>query len=119
MEHPPALWIQRRALGTNYSAHYNWCRRVPMQSANKERNARQNQQRQCIQRGTGRPPPPPSTGSRVFCDRYARTAISQQRQNLNRRCGHRGGRWQTNYNNHNNWCLRENRVKMKKTADGA
>ncbi|MHA1524267.1 MAG: hypothetical protein ACTSY1_07640 [Alphaproteobacteria bacterium] len=42
------------------------------------------------------------------CDKYARTAIAQHRDNLRRRCGGTGGRWQSNYNNHYNWCVRVN-----------
>ncbi len=46
-----------------------------------------------------------NTNKQAFCQRYSNTAISKQRQNLSRRCGFGGGRWQLNYNNHYNWCL--------------
>ncbi len=81
----------------NYNNHYNWCLRAANNTANSETNARNTQLRNC---GGG------SGGKQAFCQRYSNTAISQQRQNLSRQCGFRGARWQVNYNNHYNWCLR-------------
>lgn len=39
------------------------------------------------------------------CNRYANTAVSQNTENIRLRCGFTGPRWQSNYNNHYNWCL--------------
>ncbi len=86
---------------SNYGNHYSWCRRVSRSQASSETNARVAQLRQCQGRGT--------TGTNAFCDRYARRAIDQHRQNLSRRCGLRGARWQSNYDNHYNWCRGVNR----------
>ncbi|MHA1538816.1 MAG: hypothetical protein ACTSUD_14790 [Alphaproteobacteria bacterium] len=62
--------------------------------------------RACLRRTGGgyRPPSPPA--SRAFCNRYARSAVSQNQQNNRWRCNYRGGRWQSNYRNHYNWCVR-------------
>ena len=40
-----------------------------------------------------------------FCDRYGRTAVSQNDENVRRGCGYGGARWQSNYENHRGWCL--------------
>lgn len=39
------------------------------------------------------------------CRNYAETAVSQQHQNLERRCGFSGGRWMADFNAHYQWCL--------------
>jgi len=96
--------LRRRCGGTgnrwqlNYQNHYGWCLRVGPGARRSETNARANRLRRC---GTG-----PRPGVNAICNSYARSAISQHRDNLRRRCGGRGNRWQLNYQNHYGWCLR-------------
>jgi len=47
-----------------------------------------------------------ATGRRSHdpCDHYARTAVSQNQQNLGRRCGFTGIGWHSDYNAHYQWC---------------
>jgi hypothetical protein len=49
---------------------------------------------------------PPGGGTKGFCVRYAQSAQDQQQQNIQLRCGFIGSRWQANYDNHFDWCLR-------------
>jgi hypothetical protein len=76
---------------SDYNAHYRWCTSVPWESADSEMRAREDELRQCKDR-------------RSMCDDYARTAVSQQEQNLRRRCGFTGSRWTSDYNAHYQWC---------------
>lgn len=41
------------------------------------------------------------------CSAYARGAVAQNEENLRRGCGYGGPRWQSNYDNHYGWCIRE------------
>ncbi|HEU5293480.1 MAG TPA: hypothetical protein VFU71_01705 [Burkholderiaceae bacterium] len=41
------------------------------------------------------------------CDIYASIATAQQRANLTQACKFAGGRWDTNYGVHFNWCLNQ------------
>jgi hypothetical protein len=77
----------------SYSNHYNWCLRASQVRRNQEHNARNNALNQCNSRAGG-------------CRNYARNAVNQHNTNLRRRCGYTGSRWQSNYRNHYNWCLR-------------
>ena len=54
-------------------------------------------------------PTPPPDDTRVRCDQYARTAVAQNEENLSRRCGYTGSRWQSNYRVHYNWCANTQR----------
>ncbi|MCP5266926.1 MAG: hypothetical protein H6934_12490 [Burkholderiaceae bacterium] len=45
-------------------------------------------------------------GSQRFCTDYASSAVSQNRENIAKRCGFGGARWTSDYNGHRNWCLR-------------
>ncbi len=40
-----------------------------------------------------------------YCERYARTAVEQNQQNLERRCGFTGIRWQSDLRRHFEWCM--------------
>jgi hypothetical protein len=76
---------------SDYDAHYQWCGTVSRESADSEIRAREDELRQCKDRRSG-------------CDDYARTAVSQNEQNLRRRCGFTGSRWSSDYNAHYQWC---------------
>jgi len=39
-----------------------------------------------------------------FCDTYATTAVAQAQENLSKKCGFPGLRWDTSYSMHFNWC---------------
>jgi len=45
-------------------------------------------------------------GDEIQCAQYAKTAISQNRQNMEKACGFTGPAWSDNYSHHYNWCLR-------------
>jgi len=38
------------------------------------------------------------------CDQYARTAVSQNEENIRKDCGYRGAKWHSNYESHLRWC---------------
>jgi glutamine amidotransferase-like uncharacterized protein len=48
------------------------------------------------------PPPPPHE---EVCNNWARTAVAQNEENLRRRCGFTGPQWNSDYNNHFQFCL--------------
>ncbi len=85
---------------TNYSIHFDWCMGASTANANSETNTRNNQLNQCRNKG--------NRSNSAFCDGYAKSAVAHQQQNIQLRCGYTGGRWQSNYNNHYNWCMRSN-----------
>ncbi len=80
----------------SYANHYNWCIRSPQHARNREHNARLVSLRRCTGGGN----------AAAYCRNYARAAVNHQRANVARRCGYRGSRWQANYGNHYNWCIR-------------
>lgn len=41
----------------------------------------------------------------VRCEQYARTAVSQNQENLRRKCGYTGTRWTSEYKGHYDWCF--------------
>ena len=47
----------------------------------------------------------PVFNKRNHCINYGNKAVIQHRKNRNRGCGYSGSRWQSNFNNHFNWCL--------------
>jgi hypothetical protein len=48
---------------------------------------------------------PAAASSGIVCAAYASTAVSQQHQNMHRRCGFEGPRWHTWWDGHFAWCL--------------
>lgn len=83
----------------DFQAHYNWCLQVPESVAERENQARAEMLRYKCRAN-------PSTGnSKQSCQDYARTAVSQQRENHRQRCNLRGNRWSDNYKGHYRWCL--------------
>jgi len=95
--------------GINYRAHYDWCKRVPVGTSNRHVQIRNDLLRRC--RPTG-------GGNRAFCNRYADTAVNQNRQNIRRRCGFRGNRWSNNRAGHFNWCMRVSRRSANAETNG-
>lgn len=83
----------------DYSGHYNWCLKAPIKAVEGETRARDLAlKRDCR----------PESGQqeiRERCRAYAETAVSQQRDNLERQCGFTGGAWSLNGNGHYQWCL--------------
>jgi|LGOV01.1.fsa_nt_gb hypothetical protein len=59
-------------------------------------------------RCTTQPENPPLRDIR--CDKYAKTAVEQNAQNLERRCGFTSPRWSSDYNAHYQWCLEVPRI---------
>lgn len=47
----------------------------------------------------------PQDSKETFCDQYAKAAVSQNEENIRKKCGYRGDNWQSNYKNHFGWCL--------------
>ncbi len=88
---------------SNFNNHYNGCLRLSTNAANSEQRQRVTDLNRC----TSRTSPGPQPGGRnAFCDSYARNAVAQNQQNLERRCGYSGPRWLSNFNTHYNWCVR-------------
>lgn len=75
----------------NFQAHYNWCMTVSIERSKSEDLTRQKDLYQCRQKNN-------------LCRKYASDAVAQNGVNLSRGCGYTGPRWQSNWNNHYNWC---------------
>lgn len=84
---------------SNFLSHKNWCLGTNNRSANNETNIRRNKLRQCTSNPGG------GNGQAQFCNNYANTAVNQNRQNINRRCGFSGARWHHNFQTHRQWCM--------------
>jgi len=92
----------------NYSNHYDWCVRVAQGQADSGTRRRADD---LTNRCAGTQPSQPQgggtmSGPEVRCDQYAKTAISQNRENMEKACGFTGPAWNDNYNNHYDWCVR-------------
>ncbi|MDD3846396.1 MAG: hypothetical protein PHC90_08545 [Syntrophorhabdaceae bacterium] len=81
---------------SDYKGHYDWCFTAPQNLADSETRARADALRQCRTNQANRGP---------LCQQYARTAVSQNQQNLNKKCGYAGARWTGDYQGHYKWCL--------------
>ncbi len=79
----------------DYQGHYKWCMSASQSLADSETMARANALRQCK--------PQPNNGPR--CQQYASTAVSQNQENLRRKCGYTGARWTSDYQGHFRWCM--------------
>lgn len=56
--------------------------------------------------GCAHPPSPiPSSGREGRCERYARLAVKQHQENLNKDCGFKDPRWHVDHEAHFHWCL--------------
>ena len=89
---------------SNFDIHYNWCMAGENYRtfAPREQNARKAQLAQCASDGQ---PGAADAAKKAACQAYARTAVAQHAENLRRRCGFTGARWQSNTQNHYNWCM--------------
>ena len=50
------------------------------------------------------------------CDWYAKTALSQQKQNVDRKCGYSGDGWSSNFAVHRGWCNSVSPDRWRKAA---
>ncbi len=80
--------------------HKQWCLNVSQKEANELTKHRDNSLKTC---------------GKTWCDSYAKKAVEQNEDNLNKQCGFTGRSWQSTYRNHYNWC---NSV-SKKSSDSA
>jgi hypothetical protein len=82
---------------SDFNMHFNWCMTVAPAIADGETQARVNDLARCRTQ---------VDPARARCEQYTRTAISQNDENLRRRCGYTGARWHADYQVHFDWCLR-------------
>lgn len=82
----------------DFNAHYQWCMQVPQSAVENENRARAQALRQHCAAAV------PPADNRQRCEQYAKTAISQQNDNLRSKCGFRGNRWSRDSNLHFRWC---------------
>ncbi len=97
---------------SDFRVHYDWCmRQGPGSNAPAfENNARIQALASC------RAPSQPNFNSRQqpvrspaqqYCASYAHSAVRANIENLRRGCGFTGPRWQSNFNVHYDWCMRQ------------
>lgn len=87
-----------RSWQSNFNNHYNWCRKgnegkVSKRTTDRAIRERDQKLQQCTSWRKG------------SCKKYAETAVAQNDQNMQKDCGFCGPRWQSNYENHYQWCL--------------
>ena len=96
----------------NFRRHKNWCMNVSRRARIAEVNARSRALRRCGVGGNanqGNGGQPAVSRKDRFCNRYAYTAVTQNRRNINMVCRYRGSRWQDSFARHKNWCMRVSR----------
>jgi len=81
---------------SDYKGHYDWCFTAPQNLADSETRARADALKQCKPVQANRGP---------ACQKYASTAVSQNQQNIAKKCGYGGGRWTPDHQGHYTWCL--------------
>ena len=128
---------------SNYNDHRRWAARNPVHKGEREIRRRDDMLRNCQQQysdrgrhdngrdrhNNGRDRHDNSRGwnnsyaqggndSRSgFADYYARTAVKQARQNLERGCGYHGERWTTDYNRHYRYGYKTRRYRAESEMD--
>jgi hypothetical protein len=50
--------------------------------------------------------------NQTYCEKYARTAVEQNQQNLERNCGFTGPRWHSDYAGHFEWCMADDNRRL-------
>ena len=88
---PPPRW------SADHQGHYQWCLSAPPGLAKAESQARQAELATCYGKNT--------------CDQYAKTAVAQNSENLQKSCSFSGPAWDSNYNNHKQWCMHGDNAK--------
>jgi hypothetical protein len=58
--------------------------------------------------------PNPTAMKQIECGAYADTAVKQNQQAINNKCGFKGNRWTSNRDSHYNWCMHGNNLKFTK-----
>ncbi len=95
------------AWSENYTNHYDWCMRVPRTQS--DAGTKQREEDLANMCGAAQPSQPQGggtmSGPEVRCDQYAKTAISQNQENISKGCGFGGSRWNSDYNHHYKWCV--------------
>ena len=102
-----------RLWNSNYDKHFQWCRGVAASEAEAANTARSNALRQCP-----RPVKKDIKKTVDRCEAYAKSAVRQNEENVQRNCGFTGGSWHSDYDAHYRWC-RSVSSKMAKSATRA
>lgn len=91
--------LRGRLWNSNYDKHFQWCRRVSPSEAEAANSARNKALQKC-----------PRPGKKVIeetadrCETYAKRAVRQNEENVQRNCGYTGGSWHSDYDAHYRWC---------------
>lgn len=96
---------------TDFKHHYDWCRTVSEDDANKGAEQRVDVLEACGV--TSSPASGIITGVAVMadltleptCSTYAQSGVDQQQQNLDMSCGLVGPEWNPKFDDHYNWCM--------------
>ncbi len=85
---------------SDYERHKQWCLKSPPSAAEANNRLRDEAlKNRCRRHG-------PSRQDVKRCRRYAQTAVTQNAQNIKRGCGFTGPEWHSDYERHNQWCLK-------------
>ena len=57
-----------------------------------------------------------SASAQATCDWYAKTALEQQKTNIDRKCGLKGAAWSSDRTAHMNWCATVSAEEWKRQA---
>jgi hypothetical protein len=89
------------AWSEDYASHFGWCLKASPGKRVAENNARNQQLAGCFSAKKGAE----DQAMKDSCAQYAATAVSQQTENLNRKCNFTGGAWNKDWNVHFKWCM--------------
>lgn len=89
----------------NYATHFNWCLKANQGARNAAQNARNQQLAGCVSVQQAQQAAA-EKALKDACAKYAATAVAQANENVQRKCGHTGGRWGAQFEPHFNWCLK-------------
>lgn len=89
------------AWSEDYATHFGWCLKASPSQRASENNARNQQLAGCFTaKKTAE-----DQAMKDACAQYAATAVSQQTENLTRKCNFSGGGWNKDWNVHFKWCM--------------
>lgn len=101
------------AWSEKHAGHFNWCL-----SANEQNRSAAERDRNSMLQGCKTAQ---AAGKKQVwenaCRAYAKTAVSQNTENIRRKCNFQGGSWSSNEAGHFNWCLGANSSQTAKSIN--
>lgn len=101
------------AWSENHAGHFNWCL-----TTNEQNSATAERDRNSMLKGCFAAQATAKENAWInACRAYAKTAVSQNKENVRRKCNFTGGSWSSNEDAHFNWCLGANSSQTAKSIN--